>query len=58
MRMRKKKWADPYLEEHSDYALMDPKELRGHWQEVLGAEEIHVEIGTGKGDYMNTMASM
>ncbi|MBQ2688911.1 MAG: tRNA (guanosine(46)-N7)-methyltransferase TrmB [Solobacterium sp.] len=58
MRKRKKKWADPYLEEHSDYALVDPKELKGHWQEVLGVEEIHVEIGPGKGDYMNTMAAM
>ena len=58
MRMRKKKWADPYLEEHSDYALMDPKDLRGRWSEVLGRTEIHVEIGTGKGDYMNAMASM
>lgn len=58
MRMRKKKWADPYLEEHSDYALSDPQELRGRWSEVLGKEEVHVEIGTGKGDYMNAMAAM
>ena len=58
MRMRKKKWADPWLEEHRDYAFEDPKEYKGKWRELLGCEILHVEIGTGKGDYLNTMAQM
>ena len=58
MRMRKKKWADPWLEQHSDYIYEDPKEYAGKWRELLGCEILHVEIGTGKGDYLNTMAAM
>lgn len=58
MRMRKKKWADPWLEEHQDYVLSDPRELAGRWREVLACELLHVEIGTGKGDYINNMSRM
>ena len=58
MRMRKKKWADPYLEEHADYALVNPEEYAGKWKELLGCTCLHVEIGMGKGDYLNNMASM
>ena len=58
MRMRKKKWADPYLEEHADYALQDAEQYKGKWKELFGCEKLHVEIGTGKGDYLNEMARM
>lgn len=58
MRMRKKKWADPWLEAHSDYIFEDPKEYKGKWKELLGCDILHVEIGTGKGDYLNNMAKM
>ncbi|MBQ3272324.1 MAG: tRNA (guanosine(46)-N7)-methyltransferase TrmB [Solobacterium sp.] len=58
MRMRKKKWADPYLEEHTDYALVNPAEYAGKCKELLGCTCLHVEIGMGKGDYLNNMASM
>ena len=56
--MRKKKWAEPYLEEHSSFAFRDPIEMKGKWKEVLSCEKLHVEIGCGKGDYFNTMAEM
>ena len=58
MRMRKKKWADPWIEQHQDYIFEDPSEYKGKWRELLGCEVLHVEIGTGKGDYLNTMARM
>ncbi len=58
MRMRKKKWADGWLEAHSDYVLSDPKEYAGRWRDLLNADILHVEIGTGKGDYINHMAAM
>jgi len=59
MRMRKKKWADPYLSEHSDFALENPVEYKGKWKEVLHCQsKLHVELGMGKGDYLNTMAVM
>ncbi len=58
MRMRKKKWADPYLLEHGEYAVPDPSALKGRWKELLQCETLHVEIGMGKGDYLNCMAEM
>ena len=58
MRMRKKKWADPWLEAHADYALADPSDMAGRWKQLLGCEKLHVEFCTGKGDYLNTMAAM
>ena len=58
MRMRKKKWADPWLEEHSDYVLKEPELFRGKWLEHVKGNKLHVEIGTGKGDYLNHMAAM
>ena len=58
MRMRKKKWAEPYLCEHDDYALENPVSYKGGWKKLLGCTVLHVEIGTGKGDYLNQMAAM
>lgn len=56
MRMRKKKWADPYMEAHGEYVLAHPEENKGKWHEVLNADKLHVEIGTGKGDYLINMS--
>ncbi|MEE3486989.1 MAG: tRNA (guanosine(46)-N7)-methyltransferase TrmB [Bulleidia sp.] len=58
MRMRKKKWAEPYLEEHRDYAYDNPVEYKGKWKESLNCDVLHLELGMGKGDYLNTMAQM
>ncbi len=58
MRMRKKKWADGWLEEHSDYVFSDPQEYAGKWRDLLHADILHVEIGIGKGDYINHMSAM
>lgn len=58
MRMRKKKWADPWLEAHQDYIYSNPIEYKGKWRELLHCEELHVEIGMGKGDYLIHMAQM
>ncbi len=56
--MRKKKWAEPYLEEHTELVIPDPSLYRGKWRELLECSELHVEIGMGKGGYLNTMAAM
>ena len=58
MRMRKKKWAEPYLESHSDYVLANPEKYKGKWHENLDCSILHVEIGTGKGDYLLNMSKM
>ena len=56
--MRKKKWAEPYLEQHTELVIPDPAVYKGKWRELFGTEELHVEIGMGKGGYLNAMAAM
>lgn len=58
MRMRKKKWAEPYLEAHRDFAYDNPIEYKGRWKDLLHCQQLHVELGMGKGDYINAMAHM
>ena len=56
--MRKKKWAEPYLEAHPELVIPDPSLYRGSWNALFGCSELHVEIGMGKGGYLNAMAAM
>ena len=58
MRMRKKKWADPWLEDHAEYIYADPVQNQGKWKDLFHSTELHVEIGMGKGDYLIHMAEM
>ena len=58
MRMRKKKWAEPWIENHQDYIFCDPKENKGKWRKLLSDKELHLEIGMGKGDYLIGMAKL
>lgn len=58
MRMRKKKWAEPWIEAHGEYIYTDPQIYRGKWKELLSGERLHVEVGMGKGDYLIHMAAM
>ncbi len=56
MRMRKKKWAMPFLQENPDFVLFDPEVNKGQWKSILGKDKLHIEIGCGKGDYFIEMA--
>lgn len=58
MRMRKKQWADPFLNEHPELVLSDPAIYKGKWKELFGLETLRLEIGTGKGDYITQMAAI
>ena len=58
MRMRKKKWAEPYLESHPELVIPDPSVYKGKWKQLLQTSCLHVEIGMGKGGYINAMAAM
>lgn len=52
MRMRKKHWAIPDLNENP-YIYMKPQEFKGKWQKnFVKAQPIHLEIGTGRGDFI------
>ncbi len=52
MRLRKKWWARPELEE-SDYFSCNPRELKGRWhEEFKNNNPIHLELGCGRGGFL------
>ena len=57
MRMRKKKNRDSRFENCIHLAVTEPKEYKGKWNALFGNEnEIHVEIGCGKGAFILELA--
>ena len=56
--MRKKPWAMPYIKENSNFAILDPTINKGKWSKILDKEEINLEIGFGKGSYINNMSKI
>ena len=57
MRMRNLPWAKDYLNEHN-IVIKDADLKAGSWKQFLNCDVLHVEIGTGKGDYWTKMSSM
>lgn len=58
MRLRKKPWALPTLAS-SPYVIQDPVPFRGRWFSFFGkGGPLHIEIGTGKGKFITTMARL
>lgn len=57
MRMRKLKWAADFLEQQK-VIVKEPNQYQGKWKELLNCEELHVEIGSGKGDYWIGMSQL
>lgn len=57
MRMRKLKWAADFLN-NCPYLEKEPEKNKGNWKKIIGCEELHVEIGSGKGDYWIEMSEM
>lgn len=53
--MRKLPWAETFLNEQ-DVVIKKPEDYAGHWRKRLRRECIHLEIGSGKGDYWTKMA--
>lgn len=59
MRVRNKPWAAEKLAESTRYVVMEPAEWKGKWKERFGNDHpIHVEIGSGKGQFIVGMAKM
>lgn len=57
MRMRNKPWADEYIKENNDIVPENPTSFKGKWNMVFPKEQpIHLEIGTGKGQFIAGMA--
>lgn len=56
MRLRKKPWADEELNTN-DRLIKMPEEYKGKWKELFGNNNpIHIEIGTGKGQFLTSMS--
>ena len=56
MRLRKKWWARPELEQ-SPVVVIDPKENKGRWNEVFGNDKnIYLELGCGRGGFIAARA--
>lgn len=58
MRMRKKQWAEPFLIEQNQIVISEPQQYKGKWRTILPYQELHVEIGCGKGDYLVQMSEI
>jgi len=57
MRLRNVKGAREAMIE-SEYTVNSPEELKGRWREHFGnGNPIHLEIGTGKGRFLTTLAT-
>lgn len=56
MRLRKKWWARPEMEA-SPLVVINPKELKGEWQEEFkNNNDIYLELGCGRGRFITTRA--
>lgn len=57
MRVRHKPWAKDQLAANKQWVIADPDEKKGQWNQVFGNQHpIHLEIGTGKGQFLIGMA--
>jgi len=57
MRQRYKPWADDYLRNNSQLVIPNAHEHKNNWQSVFNNQKpIHLEIGTGKGQFLVGMA--
>lgn len=56
MRIRRKKWARPELDE-CKYFINEPKEMKNKWKECFqNNNPIHLELGCGKGVFLAELA--
>lgn len=57
MRQRYKPWAKEKLQNNPYFCIQEPANHKGAWSEVFGNDNpIHIEVGTGKGQFINGMA--
>lgn len=56
MRLRKKWWARPEMEE-SPLVITEPREYKGRWKEIFNNDnEIYLELGCGRGEFVTKNA--
>jgi tRNA (guanine-N7-)-methyltransferase len=59
MRRRKKPGAKEKLLSYEQYVCINPEDFKGKWYEYFNnSSEIHVELGTGRGQFITTLAEL
>ncbi len=58
MRIRKKQWVEPFLQQDLASYVKDPTAFLGQWKQNSNKNKLHVEIGAGKGDYWIGMSQL
>lgn len=56
MRMRKKKWVAPFIEEEDKY-IIKSHDLKGKWLTSFNKGKLYLEIGMGMGDFITQSAN-
>ncbi len=61
MRLRRKPWVDEAIKDFADFVFSREnsagEEQKGKWSEIFGRKApLHVELGTGKGDFISQLA--
>lgn len=57
MRLRNKPWAREKIDAHPQYIIPEKSIKKGHWHTIFGNNNpIHIEVGTGKGQFVTGMA--
>lgn len=57
MRLRNKPWAEEFINAHPEVIIQNPEEYKGKWKEIFQNDNpIHIEVGTGKGQFVTGMA--
>ncbi len=53
MRIRNKKWVNIFLKKENKFIINDHENLKDRWKEIfLNSNELNLEIGIGKGDFI------
>ncbi|WP_059103766.1 tRNA (guanosine(46)-N7)-methyltransferase TrmB [Shouchella shacheensis] len=59
MRLRHKPWAREEIQKRPHIVVQEPGENRGKWKGIFGdGRPLHVEVGTGKGQFLTEMAKL
>lgn len=57
MRLRRIPRAGEFIASHPEFAVVGGEKLQGNWQSIFArVQPIHIEIGMGKGGFINEMA--
>lgn len=54
--MRNKKWAKPLLDSDTKLMIQNPEQFKGKWKDQFSGLSLCLEIGMGKGSYIQQMA--